>query len=418
MNRVTHMFLHACCAVCLVVVCGVGCGKREAPDTGKKTRTSSAKGKGVQVTKSDTKSSEKSPASKAVKPVEIDVSFTKAQREAAEKMESLLHNGLFPLKERSKKKNALIFLYLAAQGKNEKVVAAALQAMGKSWTHSTRNEKRMLVNGAYKKVVRTRLSSKRKNILGRALEAVPPAIAGKEPDKNMIKILVRTLEKNTDASVRFGVIEAVSHVRLFQKDKSIAKALRKTLDDKEAFVVSQALFRLRTSSQQLVLRDSFFQKTKELLGHQDPGVRGRATVFVARLAKEDEKQSLVALLEPLLQDKHAFVRSSAATALAQLGSLKSAHAMMALLDDSTRNTYAIPFTQITGEKRKVHHDGSAWSRVDDAVLYALKTLTVPLKEKKFVYRKVEYKTEKKDIAEAIKDARKWYKRHKKSLPPR
>ena len=88
-----------------------------------------------------------------------------------------------------------------------------------------------------------------------------------------------------------------------------------------------------------------------------------------------------------------------------------------MLDDNTKNSYVIKYTKLTGEPGTVLHDGSAWSRVDEAVLYALKTMTWSMGDKKFKYTTINYKTVDKDIATAIKEAKAWYRKNKKALPP-
>ena len=88
---------------------------------------------------------------------------------------------------------------------------------------------------------------------------------------------------------------------------------------------------------------------------------------------------------------------------------------MSLVDDKEKNTYDINYTDLLGHQSRVHHDGSAWSRVNDAALYALDRATSFLpKEEQFVYDKINYKTVDDDIAAQVKKAKAWHAKYKAS----
>jgi HEAT repeat protein len=353
----------------------------------------------------------------AAKEVDTKVEVSAEDAKLAQELKGKVKNGQFPYKERSKKENANAFLHLAATHKDEETAAAALQGMTLSWTYSERNKKKMLVNEDYKAVVRQHLDSEVPKVLGRAIDASPNAIAGEEPDKAVIARLAEIAMEHKDGAARFAAVDALSRARNFQKNGTITTALYKALQDKEPYVISTALFRLQFASYSLKDKRKFFTKARELLKHEDPGVRGRAALFAANAAPETEKETLGNNIHAMLDDKEPFVRSAAASALAKLKRKASVHKLMTMLKDDTRNTYDIrSFKKLTGESGWVHHDGSAWSRVDDAVLYALKTMTWDMKGDKFEYRKVNYKTKEKDIAGAVKDAQRWYKKNRKKLP--
>lgn len=334
----------------------------------------------------------------------------------ADELKAQIKDAQLPYKERSKKENARAFLYLA-QSHDGEVAAAALQGMNLSWTYSERNDKKELVTPEYQAVVKKHLNAEDPAVLGRAIEAAPNAIAGANPDKDIIARLAELALDHPQGAARYEAVDALSRAKDFQKNGTVTVALLKALDDKEPYVISTALFRLQFAAYSLKDKQQFFTKARALLKHQDPGVRGRAALFTANAAPDTDKEALGAELHELLSDKDPFVRSAAASALARLKRLASIHKMVELLDDTTKNTYDIrDFKKLTGENGWVHHDGSAWSRVDDAILYALKTITWDMKDDKFEYRKVNYKTKDDDIAAAVKDAKAWYKKNKGKLP--
>lgn len=348
----------------------------------------------------------------------IQTKLTPEEVAAATELAAKAKRGKFPWAEQAKKENANLFLYLAATSDNNEIVAASLHGMSRSWTYWKKNEKKAHVNEDYQAVVRARLASKDDIVLGRAIEAAPNAIAVDNPDLETIKILSQMAKDHTNPAARVAAADAIARAKDFQKNTDIVAALLDCLDDKEAYVVSTALFRMQFSAYSIVMKDELYARSKELLKHADQGVRGRAAVFAANLAQSNEqKQELGALVFPMLKDEAPFVRSYAATALSTLKRQDAIHTFMDMLDDVEKNSYNIKYSKLTGEPGTVHHDGSAWSRVDDAILYSLKSMTWSMGDKKFQYGKINFKTVDKDLAAAKKEARAWYKKYKKDLPP-
>jgi len=86
--------------------------------------------------------------------------------------------------------------------------------------------------------------------------------------------------------------------------------------------------------------------------------------------------------------------------------------LVTLLDDKEKNTYDIGgWEQLDGTSGSVHHDGSPWSRVDDAVLWSMKFMSWNLKPK-FEHTKIGYKTKDKDLDKATQEAKDWYNKIK------
>ena len=350
--------------------------------------------------------------------IAIQTTLTDAEKKSATDLAAKVKRGKFPWAEQAKKENANLFLHLAASSDKPEIVAAALHGMSRSWTYWKKNDKKMHVNEDYQKVVRARLGSADTNVLGRAIEAAPNAIAVDNPDKDVIDTLAKMAKDHANPAARVAAADAIARSKDFQKNEEIVTALLDALDDKEAYVVSTALFRMQFSAYSIVKKEELYAKAKELLKHADQGVRGRAAVFAANLAQSNEqKKELGDLIFPMLKDQAPFVRSYAATALSTLKRKDAIHAFMDMLDDVEKNSYNIKYTKLTGEPGTVHHDGSAWSRVDDAVLYSLKSMTWSLGDSKFQYGKINYKTVDQDLGAAKKEARAWYKKNKKDLPP-
>lgn len=324
-----------------------------------------------------------------------------------------LEGDKFPYQEIKKKENGPGYLAIASTSEDPNAVVAALKAVIQTYSNRPDSKSRNFADDDYKKMIAKHLASKDARVKHWAIQASPAAL-GENPDPEVLGQLVKFM---TDAEIegqRHDAIDVLNGMNDYTKDAKVAEALFKALDDPHAAVVSESLFRLGGRSYGISDKAKFRDKAIELVNHMDPGVRGRALNLVGHLGRGKEA-SITPLLVKALKDPHPYVRSEAIGALAQIKSLESIPEMMPLLDDPERNTYDIKFKNLLGDTDSVHHDGSAWSRVDDAVLRGLATMTFSLKDKKFEYGKIEGKTKEQDIAREVGLAKEWFKANKGSL---
>lgn len=360
---------------------------------------------------------------KAVEPFEGAIALKEPLSEVdvneATKLKDNMRRALFPWSERMEPANARRFLHLAAQDDNPEVIAAALQAMSQCWTSNPKDDKRMLVDEDYKAVVVARLRHPDKRVQGRAMEASGPAITGEKPDEALIDALATLALEHPEAPTRYSAVVAVARAANFQKREKVVQALLKALDAEETYLISTAILYMQFSAYSLPQRSVFRDKAEALMGHEDPGVRGRAVLFMANLARGVERRAAGDKIHEMLKDPHPYVRSTSASALAALGRLESIPRLMELLDDSERNTYTLKgFSKLTGEPGSVPHSGSAWFKVKDAALKSLELMTMAMGDVRFQYGPIKYKTADKDIDKAVKSARRWYRANKKTLDER
>jgi HEAT repeat protein len=340
-----------------------------------------------------------------------------AELEAAQGLAQKIKAGTLGFKERTAKENAPLFLHLAQDSQDPELVAGALQGMGQSWTWNPRLAQKRLVEPRYHAVVLRRLDDKHGPTLGRAMEAALNSVAGDEPDAGIMAKLAALAAPDQPPAQRYAALDTLGRARHFQKHEAATRAFLQALDAPEPWLVSSALFRLPFVAHDLREREGFYAKARALMGHDDPGVRGRAALLAAATAPDADKAEVAQGLLKLLDDADPYVASCAASALGRTGELKHVPRLLKLLDDKRRNVYdQRDFTRLTGEKGWVHHEGSPWARVDDAALQALQNLTWSLGERRFVYRKVAHATLEQDLGGAANDARQWYAQHKKSLP--
>lgn len=333
----------------------------------------------------------------------------KAQAEA---LLAARKDGKFDYKSLSAKDNGPAFVYLASTSDDPQVVSGALQGIEKIYSPNKASDHYLLADDKVDQAILKALNSSDKSILYYGLRASGDAL-GKEPNKEVEAKLVEIAGTSPELGARLEAVDALSRATGFDTDPAVMEVYLKALND-EAPVASTALFR-RTYSMSKSDKGEELKKTAvALLKHKDPGVRGRAVDFVAALYAQ-EPEFILTTIGPMAKDKDPFVRSSAAGALALTRDMRAADILITMVDDHEKNTYDIKYPNLLGKMETVHHDGSAWSRVDDAALYALKSLTYTLGEgKRFVYDKIDYKKIDADIAASAKKAKAWYQEFKKT----
>jgi HEAT repeat protein len=346
--------------------------------------------------------------------IQIQLKLSEAQKQASEKLVGKIRHGRFPNEAVRDKDQAKLFLYLAATSDKPEVIMAALQAMKMAFTSSEAYKKKEYAGKDYGVVIAAHLHSKDPKIEGYALEAAPHAVSGKEPYAPVVDALVEIASTHENASARAEAIDRLRLVRDFQKNQKIGEAFLQALSSDKPYVVSKALFGLRLRATGLVMRSKFLDRARSLMKHADPGVRGRAAELAGRLGAG--KPQVVEEVVALLKDDHPFTRSAACSALAHMGDLGAVHAIIKLVDDSEKNTYDIRgFQTLTGRPGWVHHDGSAWSRVQDAAIRALERLSMRT-ETRFKADRVDSKDVEGSLAKNARAAKSWYARVKAKLP--
>ena len=217
--------------------------------------------------------------------------------------------------------------------------------------------------------------------------------------------------------VRYEAMVAMDR-RSWGDDPRAVEAYGSILRAPEPWLVTEALRLVRFRASGRVAPTPLQEAARPLLADIDPGIRGRAALALARLSSDDPE--LPNVLVGLLDDSHAYTRSAASEALADLAFLPATHDLVARLDDQATNTWdLLPFQRLDGTSVVQHHVGSLFERTDDAFLRALVRLTEPLGEARFQYREVHPgKWRDLDILAAGRDAAKWYADHEQELPTR
>lgn len=275
----------------------------------------------------------------------------------------------FPRKTRRSAANAPLFLALAARDTaSHDIAAAALEAMAESWSNKEYKGK-PAADEDYAKVVAAYLGHSEPMLQARALVAAKNLL--RQPHEPTIAAVIALADQSE--AHRYAVLEALSQVPDWSKREDVPPVFIAALDASPQ-CASQSLFRMKTRAYSLVGKDQAATKARGLLAHEDPGVRGRAALALMQLSTD--KDAAAEAIGPLLDDPHAYTRSAAAVAVGEGRAVQLADRLIAMLDDTEPNTWDLTgWETLDGKSGRVHHDGSPWSRVDDAALQGLKALS-------------------------------------------
>jgi hypothetical protein len=317
--------------------------------------------------------------------------------------------------------NARPFLYLAgAHGDEAALVAEALRGMSRTFTANPKRQPTLRpIDEDYRAVVRFNLGVNVAAVAGRAVEAAAPILSEAEPDAGVVSALAAMIGDQTDPAAQHAALSAVPRMREPFAREAMVAAHETALTSTANYVLSRAadnVGRYRGDDR----RAALFTRVSELTAHADEGVRGRAAAAMGQLGRTDaERSAVVTRLQALLGDSSAFVRSVSAYELGRLGRFDAVATLMTMLDDDTVNRYDIRgFPTLDDSSGWEHHDGSAWSRVDDAVLAALVQLTVRETELRFDRPAVRGDDIEGGIARGRDAARAWYQKHRAAIEAR
>jgi len=402
----------------VALIAALGCKKKEeGQDESKKkeNKKSRPEQRASQEGEEKEKARDTRPQDGKLPAVKLSKEPSKEEQTTATELAKKLADKTKSSAEHQKKENARSFLILAAQHKDAQVVSEALRGL-----YSTYGSGKTPIDDDFINVVGARLGSADHKVLAAAMRPANLALQAKKGSEPLLNALAKIIASNDSAAqhAALGLLSLQSR-KSIQKE-SIARAVIKALDSKHAHVVAKTLSVLRSSGNEDMPKAEDIVKTVEgLLKHTNPAVRGEAcevlAAFVPFGIKGEKKAAVMAeSVIPLLNDKNAFTKSRAAGALARVKYKKAIHEIVKHLDDKRKNTYDIKFMSIWGRSESDHFDGSPWSRVDDAMLHALKIMTVFDGKNAFSYE-INSDTLDKDIEEAVKKAKKWYKKNKESI---
>lgn len=318
------------------------------------------------------------------------------------------------------KDNARVLLSLAETTSDQSVAIAALRGLLTTWTHSPRYAERMaLITPEYSTVVLRRMGDEHPGVQAAAMKAATKCLLGDTPNAEVAARLIELATRHPSPAGRLEALEALWHSSAIATTPAQIAPFVAALEAPEAWLVSGSLFRLGAFGAGWPDQAALRTQLRGLLAHADPGVRGRAATALSTIvgAGDPERDAVAQAILPLLRDPHGYPRSAAATALAWLDYRPAIHPIVTLLDDTAANTYDLRgYTLLDGSPGFGHHDGSPWSRVNDAALRALQSFSSRLGER-FTFD-VHHERVDVDLGVAADAARAWYQHVQPELPER
>ena len=290
---------------------------------------------------------------------------------------------------------------------------SALSMLSRVWTNSERDEKRMQTTPAYHQVIVSALGSEDPKVKLAAIKAARLSVSGETPDESVMAKLL-ALGNDPKPETVYAAMQVLGGVRQASKNPQIVDIYLKALKSDQTYLVSSALFRLRHSS--YMEPQVAMEAVWPLLDHSDPGVKARAAEVAARHCPDDKKDELGTKVEAWLADENGFAVGTACSVLARLKRTKSIPKIAKLLDNSEKNTYDIEFTNLAGGKDRVHHDASAWSRIDESAIKAIAELSGEVDGATRLPRPdIKMKTKDTDLEREKKAAKAWVASHAAKL---
>ena len=326
-----------------------------------------------------------------------------------------MEKGKFKFEELSRKENGPLFVHLAKHSEDPGVLIGALDGMARTYRADKESEKKNLADNDYDAAVLRCLDSNDEGVLAAAMAAAKYALLD-SPNEDVIRRICNVGSNHDCGGARVQALNILFLVRNYAANPRILDVFVKALAD-EPCVASTSLFHASYGWTQSDKAPEIKSSIEKLLGHTDAGVRGRAIETLGEFYKSDS-EFIITKATPLLEDSNAFVRASAIKALGAVRDPRTIHLMMPLSDDSAKCTYEIEYTNLVDQKERVYHDGSPWSRVDDAVLREISSVTYGLgDEKRFKLGDIGYKTVDEDIAREKKRLQAWYQSFQQENPP-
>lgn len=324
------------------------------------------------------------PIGPPVEPVQITATPTPDQQARADALAADILAGKLNRLVARQPQNAFSFLFLAASHPRAEVVGASLENMSKTWRRTGKSDAAPLVDADYVAVVRARLASPEPRVRGGALLAARLLLTAEVPDEPVLAAALELAKSGTPAE-RVAAAALLMNIRDFQLAKPakgnlqarIVDALLAGLAAPEPYVTAAILDKLsRAAYPEIVRRDDLKAVAEARLTHEEPGIRGTATLLLARLARPAERVATARTLLPGLEHPSLYVKAATVEALALLEHGPAVHAFVPLLDLDGPATLSVGgFTGLDGEPGSVELLLEGGQTVDSVVLYGLRNVT-------------------------------------------
>jgi|GEM_PF-6656803 len=257
------------------------------------------------------------------------------------------------------------------------------------------------------------LDSEQPAVVARALAAARvPMVAGR-PGQELVAAVLRLAAEDQSPARRQAALQALGSLRPSQRSPAWLERFEAALRAPQPEVVATALEVLLASprawQERAALRARWLPRVTGLVGHPDPGIRGRALGLLGSL----DGAAARPLARAALRDPHPFVRAVGCDVLGQTDEAAYIHELMPLGEDRAEARYdLVGWSRRDGQPGSVPHAGPGRRRVAEAARFAVETLADGAIRLPFGGR--EGADERLEVG--IQSARAWYARERARLP--
>jgi hypothetical protein len=287
-------------------------------------------------------------------------------------------------------------------------IVATLEALGS--TYAARSTRKPAPDAELERVLVKHLASKHDAVVRAALTTARVSLMTEPPQAGVVSAIVELTGKDEATSRRAAGLEALHFLRPDRRSGDVLSAFQTALDAEEPELVSLGLLALSQSGPSLagapeVTRTALGERVVALLGHGNPGVRGRALLVLAELPELVTEEKRFAAGKLALLDREPYVCAQAADLLARTRKAAAIHGLIELVRDLRAARY-----ELRGSAGVLLHEVPGRRRVAEAALFAIQSLgeTVSGAERLTLTLRDRY-TDDPLVLENAEAARAWYR---------
>ena len=318
------------------------------------------------------------------------------------------------------KSDAKLLTHLAETSDDPRVVEASLEAI--SSTYAARSTRKPGPDADLERVLVKHVHAERPTTALAALTAARIALMAEQPREGVTRAIAELAAPEKPAARRYAALDALNLLRPDRRDAHVLTAFERALDAKEPHLVSLALLAVSQSGPSLALapeanRARFAERVVALLGHYDPGVRGRALFALAEVASLTAASTRFGAGKRGLADREPYVRAQSADLLARCRESAALHLLIEHVADLTPARYELRgWTQLDGKPGLLVHELPGRKRVAEAALFAMQSLSESLDGSPALTLQLGRQPTDEVVLQNAEFARAWYRANQRSIP--
>jgi hypothetical protein len=262
--------------------------------------------------------------------------------------------------------------------RDTRAIQAALSAV--LTTYSSRSTRKPLPGAELEHALLRHVRSDSGVITRAALAAARVPLMTEAPGAELVSAIAEAAGPTQAPARRTLALETLNLIRPDRRGAEVLSVMEQALSAPQPEVVSQALFGLASSGPSLVTlsqanRAELAKRVSELVGHANPGIRGRALFVLAQIGDLVAADVRLATALQTLHDREPYVRAEAANLAGRCRAPRAIHALMAHVGDLAAARYDLRFLDIEGRSSTAEHHLPGRPRVAEAALFSILALS-------------------------------------------